>query len=298
MTDSDFSMLTDTEPPLSTLQLILQELQSINNKMDSVETAATRRQQEVVNREQDAFELGCERGRKDERGEFDEPDGLPEFGPHAPPYQEPVSVLDHRTEGALQENEARARLDASVLRPRNAPEEVQVTKVQDLSTGRSRECRVPVAKGDRIVVNTDTLEVKAENEPPAKDQTGFQFKEAYREFRQLYEDCDECPMVEALELLSQARVLIRKKHFKLEASLKREKKLKASTGLQDPSKFKPADGDKFLIQYRVGLSTRVESSFYDAEEKWFSTNDDIYRLFEIDAMMPFPEPVKVDRSGK
>ena len=71
-----------------------------------------------------------------------------------------------------------------------------------------------------------------------------------------------------------------------------------SGGLQPPPRHSPADGAWFIIQYLEGERTIVEAAFYDREEKWFVAGEDTVARGRVDVMMPFPEAVKVDRSGK
>lgn len=344
------------DPPtgaqLDILGLILQELKSINNKMDSVETAATHNKHDFVKQFQDAFDEGCEHGANPP----DEPEIMctaPELKDTSEELQRELQKkIDRRTEFALHQNEAKERFEetSNLLSEKSnnvLPTFKHVAEVKridgdyyyiqhpfcgkftvdlglwrqlsnDFSIANQGVGAVPLAHVRAIacaimpkalsVEELDALTSEASRcvddspleeelelspfRPQAETPVITQWRKDVRAWHSAGGD-DEVP-VDAEDLLIQASKLIRTTQFKLEAALKREKQ----QGLQDPSKFKPADGERFIIQYIDGVATIVEVATYHAENDIFRLPDFPLNISFVQAMVPFPESVKVDRSSE
>lgn len=357
MTDFDLSMITGNEPPLETeqevvseeqhhgcleglpptedlpatdLQLILQELKSINNKMESVETAATLRPNDFVRRYQEAFDKACEH-------EANPPDD-PEIGPSAPSQPwvvdrdgvkiHPPGTLDHKTECALQENAAKERLDATGPKPWHAPAAVQVTKVTAHTTGRSLseadltcfcgrrvgcgrtssegsgweaclcgrtwswlpEGKTPILAEDQSsqLIVDDPEVVKTFRETHPGESVGRVFSSLLADWKS-YKHWHEktCTLLgpEAGRTPSMIYATV-------------ECLVEKRQGLQDPSNFMTAEGDRFIIQYTPCEDTIVRLAIYRGAHgrNCFETVSCFVEFADVEAMMPFSKPVKVDRS--
>ena len=291
-TTFDLNKINGDEPPIETeqdtLQAILCVLKKIDNKMDSIETAATRNNKEYDQEIQDAFDLGCEHEAKSTNKTDDlacTPSGIiyPKTKEPDDPYHKPLTLGLCSIFGGPSSAYTRFECFCS--------------KLLTFKGSLPDSCRSITCECGK------TWQWYPEDEAPALDDgrgkykrnSFVQWKRDYLDWKlgQDEDDQDE----DALNLLHRAERKIRalinieKQARKVNKRLVEELE---QQGLREPSTFDPADGQPFIIQHTAYGYVCVEKAHYRADEEEFCTVASFLKKEEIQAMMPFPRPVEIE----